>query len=315
MTGVQKSKITRRRGAAAATVAAVFLLAAVTATTPATAQQTDPAAAAAHKAKCDPLVAAIELNQTQQRAAAGRSRDAAAAFDSALAHFKQSHSHYARLRDSGEVLQAWQTMPSVDAAWGRLRGLIDQLIGHRTANASASRLLCPAIARAHDARCVKNAADGCMARLEKLQTSIGDLRSRSARFASTWKTEADLKLNPENAKKGCSIAKAIAPRATVTYIEGRAFVVRAMRTLPVAVGMQLHAGDVLAVEEGSAASINMYDVGVLKISEKTKFEIPDPRNSPPPPSISGQLWTELKKRLEGEKFEIKTPTDACGSRG
>jgi len=108
-------------------------------------------------------------------------------------------------------------------------------------------------------------------------------------------------------------------KGKVTYIEGRAFIVRGMRTIPVKVGTELLAGDVVAVEEGSACSIDLINTGLLKISEKTKFEIPEQQaQQERTSSISlffGGIWTEAKKLLQGESFEIKTPTATAGVRG
>lgn len=92
-------------------------------------------------------------------------------------------------------------------------------------------------------------------------------------------------------------------KGVITYSEGRAFVVRGVRTIPAKVGTILMAGDVVAVEEGSAVSIDLTNTGLLKISEKTKFEIPqtqatEERTS----SISlffGGIWTEAKKTDSG----------------
>lgn len=101
----------------------------------------------------------------------------------------------------------------------------------------------------------------------------------------------------------------------VQSIAGRAFVVRGVRTLPVAPGMTLRAGDVVAVEEGSAATLSIAGK-ILKISEKTKFEIPEevPMGTQGT-SAPNQVWTSLKYLLQGPEFEIKTPTAVAGVRG
>lgn len=314
MSSDEGSRAGSRSGSFARTAgAAVLLLTAMATIAPTIAQQADPAAA--HKAKCDPLIAAIQPHLSKQKEAANRSRQTVEKFNQALSNFQQSHAVYVRLRDSGEHVQAWQAASTLDIRWAQVSRLNEELIAHRTANASASRPLCDAQARAIAAGCVKVSGESCMARLEKLQASIGDLRSRSARYAKTWKTAADEKLNPANAAKGCPVAKAIAPRATVTAINGRAFAVRGMRTIPIQVGTQLHIEDVLSVEEDSSVTINLFSAGLLKISQKTKFEITDPRTSPPPRHIPSAIWTEAKRLLQGEKFEIKTPNATCGVRG
>lgn len=101
----------------------------------------------------------------------------------------------------------------------------------------------------------------------------------------------------------------------VQSIAGRAFVVRGVRTLPAVPGMTLRVGDVVAIEEGSAATLSI-EGKILKISEKTKFEIPeevsmDTRGT----SAPNQVWTSLKYLLQGPEFEIKIPTAVAGVRG
>jgi len=110
-------------------------------------------------------------------------------------------------------------------------------------------------------------------------------------------------------------------RGTITFVENRAFVVRGVRTLPAKVGTELFSGDVIAVEEDAAVTIDLSNTGQLKISEKTKFEIPlctQPEEKGFFSGITkgfGKFWTQMKNLIQGESYEVKTPTAVAGARG
>ncbi|MCW5691653.1 MAG: hypothetical protein KIT48_04755 [Pseudolabrys sp.] len=307
---------TRASNLSTATVVALAMLTMATAVTPSAAQQPDPAAAAAaaHKAKCDPQVAAVRALEAQDKEALSRAQAAHKRFNDTAGRYDQTYTAYVKFRDSGDHLRAWQMVPTIDGLWARLRPLNEELIAARSARASITRQLCAGISRGTADGCFTSNGS-CTESLQKQITTIGNSSSRRARLAGTWKTAADEKLNPANAAKGCPIAKTIAPSATVTFVSGRVFVTRGVRTLPAATGMTVHPGDVVAVEEGSQASLNLFNGGIMKISEKTKFEIPNPVTAPPPPGISANLWAKAKQLIQGESFEIKTPTACTGSRG
>ncbi|GMU39193.1 MAG: hypothetical protein AMXMBFR23_00590 [Chloroflexota bacterium] len=104
----------------------------------------------------------------------------------------------------------------------------------------------------------------------------------------------------------------------VESVSGRVFIVRGIRTIPAAPGLQLHGGDVVAVEEASSSTISLAGEA-LRLSERSKFEIPVPQADAPPGGVVGRLfdggWTRLKRLVQGEPFEIKTPTAVAGVRG
>ncbi len=100
----------------------------------------------------------------------------------------------------------------------------------------------------------------------------------------------------------------------IREIAGRAFVVRGIRTIPAAPGLVLHPGDVVAVEESSQVILAIGS-DVLRISEKTKFEIPAEETDVQESTVTDRIWTSLKYLIQGPSFEIKTPTAVAGVRG
>ncbi|MCJ8344433.1 FecR domain-containing protein, partial [bacterium] len=108
-------------------------------------------------------------------------------------------------------------------------------------------------------------------------------------------------------------------KGSVAFIKGRAFIERGIKTLPAKLGSILKVGDKVNVEEGSQVSIELFGSGLIKITEKTSFQIPETEaGSERTSKISlffGGLWVKAKKLLKGESFEIKTPTATAGVRG
>ncbi len=102
----------------------------------------------------------------------------------------------------------------------------------------------------------------------------------------------------------------------IRAVSGRVFIVRGVRTLSALPGTTLRPGDVVAVEEGAHATL-ILGTETLKVSEKTKFEIPDGSLTEGGASslLFGRAWTALKYLIQGPSFEIKTPTAVAGVRG
>lgn len=109
-------------------------------------------------------------------------------------------------------------------------------------------------------------------------------------------------------------------KGTIRFLKGRAFVIRGgIQTLPAKVGLVINAGDLLTVDEGSYVSLELSNTGLIKIGEKTKFEIPVEEEAKQTTSkislFFGGLWIKARKLLENESFEVKTPTATAGVRG
>lgn len=102
----------------------------------------------------------------------------------------------------------------------------------------------------------------------------------------------------------------------VQEVSGRVFVVRGVRTIAALPGTTLRDGDVVSVEDGSYVTLSL--VGdTMKISEKTKFEVPDTAQTEADgrAPLFGRGWTALKYLIQGPSFEIKIPSVVAGARG
>ena len=106
----------------------------------------------------------------------------------------------------------------------------------------------------------------------------------------------------------------------IPYVEswkGRVFIIRGVRTLAPNSDEILVPGDVVAVEAGSNATI-YYRQSSLQLAELTKFEIAPRPTEERRKALSlffGGIWSTMKDLIQGESFEIKTPTAVTGSRG
>lgn len=101
----------------------------------------------------------------------------------------------------------------------------------------------------------------------------------------------------------------------ITAIKGRAFIERGIKTLPAKVDSQVYVGDKVNVQEGSQVSILLYGSGLIKITEVTSFQIPETRKAGPPPGMASKAWSEIKKLINGDRFELKGTSSTGGVRG
>ena len=108
-------------------------------------------------------------------------------------------------------------------------------------------------------------------------------------------------------------------KGSVKYIQGKADILRGIQRITAKVGSGLNAGDILNVRENSQASIELKGTGLLKISARTKFQIPKTEESSERTSnitlFFGSIWIKAKKLIQGDSLEIKTPTATAGVRG
>ncbi|MCY0149303.1 DUF2846 domain-containing protein [Hoeflea sp. G2-23] len=100
----------------------------------------------------------------------------------------------------------------------------------------------------------------------------------------------------------------------ISSVIGRVFIERGIRTLPARPGSPLYVGDKVNVEEDSRANIIIRG-GLIKITEKMSYQIPDAPKAAPPPGMASKAWIKIKKLLEGENFELKGATSTGGVRG
>jgi hypothetical protein len=107
--------------------------------------------------------------------------------------------------------------------------------------------------------------------------------------------------------------------AEVTYCKGLAYKINGMNRVPLKVGDKLNSSDEVETDSGASMTITMPEHGVIKIFAPTRFKIPEIESNQKKLSFLtlsfGSLWCSVKKLLQGESFEIKTPTATAGVRG
>ena len=108
--------------------------------------------------------------------------------------------------------------------------------------------------------------------------------------------------------------------------DGKAWIERGIRVFRASEGAPLMGGDFIRVPEDMSVSVDLERTGVLKISGGTRFVIPTPSSQERKEQcVRGAIqnrisngirgsWIWLKNTLQGEQFEIHTPT-AGGVRG
>jgi len=109
-------------------------------------------------------------------------------------------------------------------------------------------------------------------------------------------------------------ASAVKSEGSISSISGRVFIERGIKTLPAKPGSRLYVGDKVNVEEGSKADIIVRG-GLIKLTEKMSFQIPDAPNAAPPPGMASKAWIKIKKLLKGENFELQEASSTGGVRG
>jgi hypothetical protein len=108
-------------------------------------------------------------------------------------------------------------------------------------------------------------------------------------------------------------------RGRVSFVQGKAFIQRSNRIIPVTIGEGLLPGDTISCEEGELV-IEAATGGSLTIIEKTRFQIPEEKavkktNSNVISKIMGDIWTKTKAYVSKETFKALILTGACGVRG
>jgi hypothetical protein len=109
--------------------------------------------------------------------------------------------------------------------------------------------------------------------------------------------------------------------------EGRAYIERGINILRAVKNAPLMAGDTVVVQEGMTVKMRFDNTGVITVNQKTKIAVPaltaDDKAEQcwfggVQSSISngiGRGWHWLQEKLQGESFEIQTPTAVAGVRG
>lgn len=226
---------------------------------------------------------------------------------------------YRQFRKDGKMAEAKNMAAQLDNTWSELDSLQRQIVSQTHNGMSAANAWCDVVASL--------AAMGCTRASSKAQPSCAKIQSQwskassapimtKTQYATTWRKPEDYKFDPPPAP--CPAVEQASPEprpgGEVREIRGRAFVVRGMRSYPVKVGMKLEPADIIAVEESSMVQIYLHESGVLKITEKTKFEIPKPQAPETESGSFAKIGDALKKGLQGPSLEVKC-SGGGGARG
>ena len=248
-------------------------------------------------------------------AADANERAALASMNTARDHWAKLHMSYVEARDAARDeagrKRAHEMWAELDRAWTARKDSVATLIDYRRTNISVTQPACALISAANSAGCLADStfAPSCEAALSEMQTGLSRNERLLSEVSQSWRTSAEERLGDSIQ---CDTYFRQAPVQTihrevsgsVTAVSGRAFIVRGIRTAPIRTGDAVKPGDVVAVEEGGAVSIDLFGTGILKISEKTKFEVPDPRNAPPPPGIAAQAWSDLNEYYQRKLIDV-----------
>ncbi len=107
--------------------------------------------------------------------------------------------------------------------------------------------------------------------------------------------------------------------AKITYLKGRAFVVEGLRTSPAEISQSLKEGVTFKLESGSEATLQFEDQTTTRLmgpaTMSLSFEEKDSGTARQIQLIAGNIWCSVKKLIQGDSFEVKTPTATAGVRG
>lgn len=235
--------------------------------------------------------------------------------------FKSLRKSYDNARKSGNMKGARSLALQMDEAWAQLGDAARQ--GSSLTSTALQTMVnaCATWQRGLKNGCVDKQSSVCSSAISYMRKHKSFFSAEAAKTSKSWRTKADYNFDDPKVLAACPEGQAVVPfPARIVSVKGRAFVVRGSRTLPAAKGMKLAGKDIVASEDGSLVTIYVMGSGELKITEKTKFEIPQIVYQPPAePGLleqGAQKGAQTFKRiLQGESFEIKTPGGACVVRG
>ena len=232
--------------------------------------------------------------------------------------FASLRERYDDARQSGNMTTARDLALQMDEAWTQTGEAARRVSSSASTALSAVKDACAIWQRGMANGCNDIPNRHCQSGISMLSDAASFGSTMATKYSGTWRKAEDHNFDDPNVLAACADGPTVVPfPARIVSVQGRAFVVRGMRTLPATEGMKLAAKDIVASEDGSLVTLYIMGSGELKITEKSKFEIPErfAEQSPSEPGLADQAGQEFKKILQGESFEIKTPTATCGVRG
>jgi hypothetical protein len=119
-------------------------------------------------------------------------------------------------------------------------------------------------------------------------------------------------------------------RGRVTFVQGKAYILRSGRIIPASVGEGLLCGDTVSADAGSSVTIETEGKGIMKISENARFDVlcesdPDEEHGGLLGEVNSflgslqvtmdNLWMHVKEILRGDSFKAKADEATAGVRG
>lgn len=238
-------------------------------------------------------------------------------FNAAIKSVNAQKSSYRQFRKDGKMAEAKNMAAQLDNTWSKLDSLQRQIVGQTHNGMSAANAWCDAVASMAAMGCASSKAQASCSKSQSQwsKASSAPIMTKT-QYATTWRKPDDYKFDPPPSP--CPAVEQAGtephPGGEVREIRGRAFLVRGMRSYPLKVGMEVKPADIIAVEDAAMVQIYLHEYGLLKITEKTKFEIPKPQASETESGNFAKIGDALKKGLQGPSLEVKC-SGGGGARG
>lgn len=239
-------------------------------------------------------------------------------FNATIKTANAQQSSYRQLRKDGKMAEAKNIAAQLDNTWSKLDSLQRQIVSQTRNGMSAANSWCDAVASMTARGCASSKAQASCSRSRSQWSKQSSAPIMTiTKYASTWRKPKDYKFDPPPSPCPAVEQAGTEPRngGEVREIRGRAFLVRGMRSYPIKAGMEVKSADIIAVEDASMVQIYLHEYGLLKITEKSKFEIPAPQAPADKPGSFAKITDALKKGLQGPSFEIKCTGGGAGVRG
>lgn len=238
-------------------------------------------------------------------------------FNATIKTANAQKSSYRQFRKGGKMAEAENMAAQLDNTWSELDSLQRQIVSQTHNGMSAANAWCDAVASMTAVGCSTNKAQASCAKNQSQwsKQSSAPIMTKT-QYATTWRKPEDYKFDPPPSPCPAVEQAGTEPRpgGEVREIRGRAFLVRGMRSYPLKVGMEVKPADIIAVEDAAMVQIYLHEYGLLKITEKTKFEIPRPQAPEAESGSFAKIGDALKKGLQGPSLEVKC-SGGGGARG
>lgn len=268
---------------------------------------------AAHADECETELNALSGRMEQQvPATARRLNRAVERMGDVWKRWNRQKAVYDEMRSEGQLQRAEAKANDLDSIWRSANNINKEVQDALGVALETRESICEQASRLASRGC-QLWFSGCerYVRLSQFRSmDTPEARAFGKQFESTWRGPEDHNFDPP--AEDCPTA-AGAQLAELKY--GRAFVVRGMKTLQIRDRIEVRPGDIIAVEDASQVVVSGPGIdGNLTITEKTKFEIPDPGlGGAPVPGDDSSL--DIGKILQGPDFSIPSPVACLGARG